>query len=498
MVLDLVNTARTAASALLPLPPAILARRWATVSRTFLTVVFAVLFAVVGSGCRQEDPAQALYDEASQLAVQARRAEPESYEQAARLYEAAQDSLDGLDRLYPDSLVARQVRAGMLFPAGMTRERLSASAQNARGRALAGADPVACALRVINRLHAVFARAEALAELAEATHASGRKDEGLALMRAAEAAAMSVQDDDDRAQALVTVSGGWARLGDDARAAVVLRELSHEQRAAQVAGFSILATVRHARGAESDAVAMLEDAELLLKAGIESESARIWAQGELAAAWAVLGREERARVSADAIGDAVSRVRALSGIALQAVSARNEERARYWAGEALSVATGIEARYELSVALGEVALVYARLRDLDRGRDLLSQALELARGLESGSPAAAGALAKVARKLALLGDYEAAFLVTEGMLEGFDADRDWARAGLAHFHAARGEFDRALDGALDMKGEGLRLRTLAELLTEYTRHRGGRKAPDPVLERIVRGLNGKGGEAGGP
>jgi tetratricopeptide (TPR) repeat protein len=438
-----------------------------------VVAVGLALAVVLAVSCVNEDGRDRMSrEEAAELVEAAVSAESLSYTRAADLYERA---LVGLEGEAPDTRIGP-----------FTIEQLRSHATEIRGRARAEQGTVACADWVIRRIPGAAARVRLDVELAAALVEVGRRAEAVKLLGDAYIDLEKIGDEEDRDMARLELAVGWDRAGEAERADRVFQAMSGASEAVRALALLGRARSRLKAGDLSRAQALVRDAHDIVQAMDRLSRDHSWAVGQLAAAYAALDRSvETRRLIAEA-AKGRGRIRALVAVADAYIESRNGGAAVYWLDEALAESTAPSAPYELATALAETAGGYGRAGDLERAQALLGQALEVARQLDVLGSERAGALSKIARKYAAIGDDTHALMIANVLLEDGSSDQAWALAGVALALADAGKFDAAVPPVFDIPGRDVRRLTLAGVLVSHVAAAGDQMPGDTfVLHRIL-------------
>jgi tetratricopeptide (TPR) repeat protein len=459
--------------------------------------------------CTPSSQSESLVSDAAALVTAAAAAEAESYVRASQFYGEASSTLNNMAKAFPDSAQAASFRAGTLMVGAFTAAQLEQQAAKIAARARAESDPLECAAFVVERIASASARAEFSAALADAWIEQGDTERGRLILGRASAALKEVVDEHDRSMARAALARVWARLGHERAAAAQVAAVDSGQALArvlallaihEVVGPEVEAADIAAAPADWDpsAVAaeiidrqqwargLLRSARAQIDAMDKSTRERPWAIAALAAAEARVGNEREVQRLIATLGDGSDRVR--GAVAVAAAWRERGDRAAdaRWLGLALEAAGGIEDSYLLAMALSETAGGYIAAGADERARELLDQSLSIARKIDELSPSRSGALAKIARKYAALGEESEAMVIAEVMLDQGQIDSAWARAGIARALASASRFRRAVPVVFSISQRQVRRQTLAAVLLEEARRPEAERTSDAfTLHRIL-------------
>lgn len=438
-------------------------------------------------------------EEAAALIVAAAEAESRSFGTALQIYREAEAALDRMVADFPKSQQAAEFAAGTLRVGPFRSAQLKAHREEIRGRAVAESDPILCTAFVVERIVDLAARVEFSARLAELWLQQGQEAAARAVLVDADALAAGIADDYDRSMARVALARGWGYLGDEKEADRQIADIGDRRLAgsepglAHVLAYLAVHEVLASAAPSSDAQQrqawmrrMLQEAHDLVAVMDTSTRDRPWALAALAAAYARIDRGVEATRQLSLIADPADRVSAAVSVAGAWRSRGDDGAADYWLEQALEEAGAIEDPYRLAMALSETAGGYIDAGASKRARDLLDQSLSIARKIDELSPSRAGALTKLARKYAALGDEDEAMMIAEVMLDRGELDASWARAGIARSLASAGRFRRSVPVVFSIPRRAIRRQTLAAvLLEEAARSEVERTSDAFTLHRIL-------------
>ncbi|MFT4572374.1 MAG: hypothetical protein ACI8TX_001458 [Hyphomicrobiaceae bacterium] len=399
-------------------------------------------------------------------------AESSSYVDAAYLYASA---LEQLGDAPPD----RQVGP-------FTVAQLRVHADSMRDRAAAERSMDSCASWVILRIPQPSARVRLGAELSAALSNIDRSEEANELLVRARQDLSAIGDDYDRAMARSLLVPAWQRAGVSKESLSELGAIGDKDPLARVLALLGRGQALRNTGANEEADASLGEAHDVVQSMDRTKRDYAWALGELAAGYAGVDRSVETRRVLGELAGARERIRALVLVADAYTRNGNGGAADYWLAEALQETTKTRSSYELATGLAETAGGFARRGDGERAQTLLGQALEVARKLDVLGSERAGALSKIARKYASMGDSKSALMIADVLLSDGSSDQAWARAGVALALAERGDFDSAIPVVFAIAKRDVRRVTLAGVLVSHVSASGLASPADAfVLHRIL-------------
>lgn len=435
-----------------------------------LVVALLAVLASLGGGCEQQALERQSRRGNDALVRRATLLETQSYAQAAAVYEQL---LQGTQELSPSAEVGP-----------FTVAQLRRHAADIRERALAESSVLQCALWSVAQIAEPVARLRLIAGLVVALDGA---PPSLELVQAAQEDLELIAEDQDRAMARARLVPLWEQLGETEEAARELASIDERDGLARVVALLGQAGLKRRGGDLAGADRSLQLAHDVLQTMDRQAREFPWALSELAAAYAKVERGvETRRILGDLQG-ARERVRAMIAVSDAYRDTDKPGAASYWLDEALEETTRTDTPYALAMALAETAGGHMRAREGRRARALLDQALEVARNLDILSSERAGALSKVARKYAALGEREQAMMIADVLLEDGSRDQAWARAGVAVALAENGRFDEAVPVVFSIPKLDVRRVTLAGILVAAVASGAGEKPPETfVLHRILR------------
>lgn len=434
-----------------------------------LSIFCFVIIVTIFSGCSTDpnEKANELYVEASQI-MQNIKIEAKSYSEAVALYHKAGNIIDQISTQYPSSNLAVSLMSGQTRISGLTLSEFEVLEGFLEPLAEAEKTPLSCALLVVETIEDADDKAEALAKIAVKFAEVGQKEKATQILSQALKTAKTIEDKDKTKPGL-DIAESYAKIGQTDKAFQVLRLYYSKNNAFEISGVLREIAVSYAKSGQKEEATKTFSRSVEVAKQIQDpykirfKSLALWL---IASSYAEAGYFVQAIETAKIIKNKSEKSRALYFVFNYAEANQLPQ--------ALEIIKSMKIGLWKARALYTTAVKYAETGQNEKASKILNQALEITRSMGGGLRRKAMVLSEIAVKFAEVGQREKAAQILSQALETARTIKDGddkaeAFLDIAGGYAKIGLFNQALETAKTIEDADDKAEALLRIAGSYAK-----------------------------